>query len=118
MVERGTEGLLAVQRQVAAVQASGEEGVQQCSAEMRGRLEDLHRNHHRHQDLIQVLPSPTKPPSRPPPPPLPASLLAPVAFTLLAEWRAVVAPCRAQGQGPLAPHMSAPCCFHLHMSCL
>ncbi|KAL3133626.1 hypothetical protein ABBQ32_008144 [Trebouxia sp. C0010 RCD-2024] len=54
MVERGTEGLLAVQRQVAAVQASGEEGVQQCSAEMRGRLEDLHRNHHRHQDLIQV----------------------------------------------------------------
>lgn len=54
MVERGAEGLLAVQRQVAAVQASGQEGLEQCSAEMRHRLEDLHRNHHRHQDLIQV----------------------------------------------------------------
>ena len=54
MVERGTEGLLAVQRQVAAVQAGAQESLQQCSAELRLRLEELHRNHHRHQDLLQV----------------------------------------------------------------
>lgn len=85
MVERGTEGLLAVQRQVAAVQASGEEGVQQCSAEMRGRLEDLHRNHHRHQDLIQVLPSPLPhPPTLKPPLPPPPQVVYGGARTLLA----------------------------------
>ena len=54
MVERSTEGLLAVQRQVAAVQGVAQEGVEQCRGEMRQRLEELHRNHHRHQDLIQV----------------------------------------------------------------
>ena len=54
MVERGAEGLLAVQRQVASVQAGSQEGLEQCSTEMRHRLEDLHHNHHRHQDLIQV----------------------------------------------------------------
>ena len=54
MVERGAEGLVAVQRQVAAVQAGAQEGLEQCSHEMRHRLEDLHCNHHRHQDLIQV----------------------------------------------------------------
>ena len=54
MVERGTEGLLAVQRQVAAVQATSQESLQQCNAELQQRLEELHRNHHRHQDLLQV----------------------------------------------------------------
>ena len=56
MVERGAEGLLAVQRQVAAVQAHAEGSLQQSTAELRQRLEELHRNHHRHQDLIQVCP--------------------------------------------------------------
>ena len=54
MLERGTEGLLAVQRQVAAVQASAEEGLTRASSEMRHRLEELHQNQHRHQDLLQV----------------------------------------------------------------
>lgn len=58
MVEMGTEGLLAVQRQVAGVQGSAQEGLQQCRAEVRARLEELHRNHHRHQDLIQACPPP------------------------------------------------------------
>ena len=54
MVERGTEGLLAVQRQVAAVQASAEEGLTRASSDLRHRLEELHQNQHRHQDLLQV----------------------------------------------------------------
>ena len=56
MVERGTEGLLAVQRQVAAVQASAEQGLTQTSSELRQRLEELHQKQHRHQDLLQVIP--------------------------------------------------------------
>ena len=54
MVERGTEGLLAVQRQVAAVQATAEQGLTQTSSELRQRLEELHQKQHRHQDLLQV----------------------------------------------------------------
>ncbi len=54
MVERGTEGLLAVQRQVAAVQASAEQALTQTSSELRQRLEELHQKQHRHQDLLQV----------------------------------------------------------------
>ena len=89
MVERGTEGLLAVQRQVAAVQASAQEGLQQCTAELRHRLEELHRNHHRHQDLIQVgLPSALCPPPSALCPLPSAHISAHTAFTLHQLWRA------------------------------
>ncbi|DBA74957.1 hypothetical protein WJX77_011846 [Trebouxia sp. C0004] len=54
MVERSTEGLLAVQRQVAAVQVSAEQGLTQTSSELRQRLEELHQKQQRHQDLVQV----------------------------------------------------------------
>lgn len=57
MVERGTEGLLAVQRQVAAVQASGEQGLLQTGSELRQRLEEVHQSQQRNQDLLQVMAS-------------------------------------------------------------
>ena len=56
MVERGTEGLLAVQRQVAAVQAGADQALTQTSSELRQRLEELHQKQHCHQDLLQVNP--------------------------------------------------------------
>ncbi len=56
MVERGTEGLLAVQRQVAAVQATADQALTQTSSELRQRLEEVHQKQQRHQDLLQVSP--------------------------------------------------------------
>ena len=56
MVERGTEGLLAVQRQVAAVQATADQALTQTSSELRQRVEDVHQKQQRHQDLLQVNP--------------------------------------------------------------
>jgi len=56
MVERGTEGLLAVQRQVAAVQATADQALTQTSSDLRQRLEEVHQKQHRHQDLLQVNP--------------------------------------------------------------
>lgn len=54
MVGRGAEGLLAVQRQVAAVQASSEEQVRRVHGSLRSSLQELHHSHHRHQDSLQV----------------------------------------------------------------
>lgn len=54
MVEKGAEGLLGVQRQLAAVQQSAEEGLRQQGAEVGGRLQELHHHYHRQQDLLQV----------------------------------------------------------------
>ncbi len=56
MVERGTEGLLAVQRQVAAVQATADQALAQTSSELRQRLEQVHQKQHCHHDLLQVNP--------------------------------------------------------------
>ena len=55
MVERAAEGLLAVQRQVAAVQAGAEQGLLQTSSELRQRVEEVHQHQHRNQDLLQVM---------------------------------------------------------------
>ena len=54
MVERGLEGLGAVQREVAVVRSSGQEALARSSSDLRRRLEELHQAHHRHQDLLQV----------------------------------------------------------------
>ena len=55
MVERGTEGLLAVQRQVAAVQAQAEQSLTCSTSDLRHRLEELHQAQNSHQDLLQVI---------------------------------------------------------------
>lgn len=54
LVERAAEGLQGVQRQLASLQQTGEEGLNRQGAELRERLQDLHHHYHRQQDLLQV----------------------------------------------------------------
>ncbi len=56
MVEKGAEGLQGVQRQLATLQQTSEEGLNRQGAELRERLQDLHHHYHRQQDLLQVSP--------------------------------------------------------------
>lgn len=62
MVEAGAEGVQGLQRQVAALQQSSEEGLRRQGADLGDRLQELHHHYHRQQDLLQVPPPLLQPP--------------------------------------------------------
>ena len=67
MVEAGAEGVQGLQRQVAALQQSSEEGLRRQGADLGDRLQELHHHYHRQQDLLQVSTPPPPPPLLPTP---------------------------------------------------